>query len=391
MEVLGNSAAAPATRAGGLPGDTVPDGWFSEEVFPFEGFAGDEFPYGADPDSAYPEDPFPGGEYEDGVFPEDPFPELLDAPFPELLSRDHLFRDAPTASGAASGADAAPTPGLGVDDRVGTVKTLLRADVSTDGPGLMDQTTVLEKFKRWATGQQARLAVEFEARQRQEQAGPATVNGPAQAASGLATSSTLSAEDLGKKRPKEHSLGVAEQIALARGESPHRGGRLLGMAKALVIEMPHTLGALDTGLLNEEKAMYVVKETAVLTVEDRAAVDEELAADTGTFDGVGTRGVIAAVKAAATRRDPRSVTQRASHAASERSVSLRPAPDCMTYLTALLPAHQGVAVYAALTRQADALRSAGTHAPGTRPWPTPSSSGPPAPPAALPASRSTSS
>jgi hypothetical protein len=152
---------------------------------------------------------------------------------------------------------------------------------------------------------------------------------------------------------------VAEQIALARGESPHRGGRLLGMAKALVIEMPHTLTALDAGRLSEEKAMHVVKETACLAVEDRAAVDEELAADTGTFDGVGTRGVIAAVKAAAIRRDPRSVTQRASHAATERGVSLRPAPDCMTYLTALLPAHEGVAVYTALTRQADTLRSAG--------------------------------
>ena len=92
---------------------------------------------------------------------------------------------------------------------------------------------------------------------------------------------------------------------------------------------------------------------------DRTAVDEELAADTGTFTGAGTRTVIAAARAAATRRDPRSVTQRASHAASERSVSLRPAPDCMTYLTALLPAHQGVAVHAALTRQADALKSAG--------------------------------
>jgi hypothetical protein len=33
----------------------------------------------------------------------------------------------------------------------------------------------------------------------------------------------------------------------------------------------------------------------------------------------------------------------------------------MTYLTALLPAHQGVAVHAALTRQADALHSAGDH------------------------------
>lgn len=197
-------------------------------------------------------------------------------------------------------------------------------------------------------GQQARLAVEFEGRQRQEQA-----------ELGDAAPVPASAEGLGKKRPKEHLTGVAEQIAMSRGESPHRGGRLLGMAKALVIEMPHSLAALDTGQLNEERAMYIVKETACLTVEDRTAVDEELAADTGAFDGVGTRGVIAAAKAAAVRRDPRSVTHRASHAASERSVSLRPAPDCMTYLTALLPAHQGVAVYKALTRQADTLKSAG--------------------------------
>ena len=81
---------------------------------------------------------------------------------------------------------------------------------------------------------------------------------------------------------------MAEQIALARGESPHLGGRLLGMAKALVTEMPHSLAALDTGQLNEERAMYFVKETACLTVEDRTAVDEELAADTGTFTGAGT-------------------------------------------------------------------------------------------------------
>jgi len=154
-------------------------------------------------------------------------------------------------------------------------------------------------------------------------------------------------------------MGAAEQIALARGESPNRGHRLLGMSKALVKEMSHSLAALDTGQLNEERAMYVVKETACLSVDDRSAVDEELAADTGAFNGAGTRAVIAATRAAAIRRDPRSVTQRASHAASERSVSLRPAPDCMAYFTALLPAHEGVAVYKALTRQADALRSAG--------------------------------
>uniref|UniRef100_UPI00135CBC15 DUF222 domain-containing protein n=1 Tax=Arthrobacter sp. 18067 TaxID=2681413 RepID=UPI00135CBC15 len=137
------------------------------------------------------------------------------------------------------------------------------------------------------------------------------------------------------------------------------GSRLLGMAKALVMEMPRTLAALNTGQLNEWRAALLVKETACLSVEDRCAVDEELAADTGTFDGAGDKAIIAAAKAAAYRRDPRSVVKRASHAATERTVSLRPAPDTMTYLTALLPVAQGVAVYAALTRHADSARTVG--------------------------------
>ncbi|MDP9692640.1 UNVERIFIED_ORG: hypothetical protein J2X79_000169 [Arthrobacter globiformis] len=92
--------------------------------------------------------------------------------------------------------------------------------------------------------------------------------------------------------------------------------------------MPHTLGALDSGQLNEERVMHVAKETDCLSPADRTAVDEELAADAGTFNGAGTRAVIAAVRSAAIRRDSRSVARRASHAASERRVSLRPAPDC---------------------------------------------------------------
>ncbi|MFE4835091.1 DUF222 domain-containing protein [Arthrobacter sp. NPDC056691] len=344
MEGFGNSALTGAAphgddlRAAAGPGALLPDavflfdanpaGWFSDETllfdeFGYDGFLDDGVPY----DDEYPES-----------FPVDPFPEAL-------------FYDAVFAGGAPSSADA---PWLSLDARLAAAEVFLKADLTADGPGLIDQTQALEKFKCWATGQQARLAVTFEAKQRQEQAELEAESSP-----GHGNRSALSAGDLGKPRPKEQSMGVAEQIALARGESPHRGGRLLGMAKALVTEMPHTLGALDTGQLNEERAMYVVKETATLTVEDRAAVDEELAADTGTFNGVGTRAVIAALKAAATRRDPRSVTQRASHAASERGVSLRPAPDCMTYLTAMLPAHQGVAVYAALTRQADTVHAAG--------------------------------
>jgi hypothetical protein len=102
-----------------------------------------------------------------------------------------------------------------------------------------------------------------------------------------------------------------------------------------------------------------VKETACLTAADRAAVDEELTPDTGTFDGAGDRRITAAARAAAYRHDPRSVTQRAAHAATERRVSLRPAPDTMTLLTALLPVTEGVAAYKALTHHADTTKNGG--------------------------------
>lgn len=204
----------------------------------------------------------------------------------------------------------------------------------TDSSGLIDQLRGLEDLKSAVAAAQARVAVAFDLAQRREQA-----------------KAGVPAAEQGK--------GVAAQVALARRESPNRGSRLLGLAKALVTEMPRTLAALEAGHLNEWRATLLVKETACLSVEDRCAVDEELAADTGTFDGAGDRAIIAAVKAAAYRRDPRSVTQRAAQAASERCVSLRPAPDTMTYLTALLPVAQGVAVYAALTRAADSARASG--------------------------------
>ncbi|WP_306912507.1 HNH endonuclease signature motif containing protein [Arthrobacter sp. B3I9] len=202
------------------------------------------------------------------------------------------------------------------------------------GAALIDELRELEDQKSAIAARQARISVAFDLVQRR-----------AQRAAGV-----LEAE-LG--------AGVGAQIALARRESPARGSRHLGLAKALVTEMPHTLAGLETGQLNEWHATLIVRETACLPAADRAAVDEELAADTGTFTGAGDRAIVAAARAAAYRRDPRSATERASHAATERHVSLRPAPDTMCYLTALLPVAEGVAVYAALTRHADTARSAG--------------------------------
>jgi hypothetical protein len=74
---------------------------------------------------------------------------------------------------------------------------------------------------------------------------------------------------------------------LARRDSPARGGRHLGFAQALVHEMPHTLAALESGVLSEWRATLIVRESACLDVEDRRALDAELCADVASLDGKG--------------------------------------------------------------------------------------------------------
>ncbi len=67
----------------------------------------------------------------------------------------------------------------------------------------------------------------------------------------------------------------------------------------------------------------------------------------------------AAAKTIAYRLDPQGYVERLGKAESERRVSVRPAPDVMSRLSALLPVAQGVACQAALTRHADTLIGTG--------------------------------
>ena len=120
--------------------------------------------------------------------------------------------------------------------------------------------------------------------------------------------------------------GVASEVALARRDSPARGGRHLGFAKALVYEMPHTLAALECGALSEWRATLIVRESACLDVEDRRALDAEMCADVSKLDGKGDKRIIAAAKKIAYRLDPQAVVDRAAKAESDRTVTIRPAP-----------------------------------------------------------------
>jgi hypothetical protein len=197
-----------------------------------------------------------------------------------------------------------------------------------DESALVERIAELERVKSAAAAGQARAAAALDAARR---AAEATAGIPA----------------------ARRGRGVASEVALARRDSPARGSRHLGFAKALVHEMPHTLAALETGVLTEWRATLIVRESACLDVEDRGTLDAELCADPAGLDGMGDARVAAAAKTIAYRLDPQAVVDRAAKAETERTVSIRPAPDTMTYLTALLPVAQGVSVYAALRREAD--------------------------------------
>ena len=201
-------------------------------------------------------------------------------------------------------------------------------DPHADEAVLIGQIGYFERLKSAAAAGQARAAAALDARRRADEA-----------AAGVPRAK------LGR--------GVATEVALARRDSPARGGRHLGFAKALVHEMPHTLAALECGALSEWRATLIVRESACLDVGDRRLLDAELCGDVTKLDGMGDARVAAAAKEIACRLDVQAVVDRAAKAEGDRTVTIRPAPDTMTYVTALLPVAQGVGVYAALKRAAD--------------------------------------
>ncbi|WP_085873526.1 MULTISPECIES: HNH endonuclease [unclassified Nocardioides] len=161
---------------------------------------------------------------------------------------------------------------------------------------------------------------------------------------------------------RDQGRGVAAQIALARRESPARGARLLALAHALAAELPHTRAAMAAGL-SEWRATLIARETTCLSPQDRAAVDQQLCAPlpdgTHRYESWGDRRLVAETQKLAYALDPAAVVNRRSKAETERRVTLRPAPDTMAQLTTLLPATQGVAVWATLTAIADTQRAHG--------------------------------
>lgn len=168
-------------------------------------------------------------------------------------------------------------------------ETLTAIDPDAEEAALIERIAELERLKSAAAAGQARAAAAVDAARR-----------AAEGAAGVPAA--------------RRGRGLASEIALARRDSPPRGSRHLGFAKALVYEMPHTLAALDCGALSEWRATLIVRESACLDVADRRALDAELCGDPGDLEGMGDARVVAAARAIAYRLDPQAVVDRAANA-----------------------------------------------------------------------------
>lgn len=220
---------------------------------------------------------------------------------------------------------------MGVEELECILHRLGQPDPALDDTDRIDLIEVLERLKGACAGAQARLSSDY------------------------ATSRTAELRSQGVSVARA-TRGIGAELALARRESPSRGRLHLRLARTLVGEMPATYAALCAGRITEYAAGLVVRATAELHSADRAAVDARLDPQSGTRSDAQLE---AAARALTYELDPHTFVRRARKAAGDRRVTVRPAPNVMSYVTALLPVEEGVACYAALKQASDALRASG--------------------------------
>lgn len=234
----------------------------------------------------------------------------------------------------ASGSESTTTPDPGP---VAAALALLRSAITSgalgdlDDQGRLEVLRDLELLTRAAAALSVRVQVAFRTSQiaRQVQDGVA---------------------------PSRAGAAVAGDLALARMSTPTMSSRELTSARALTGEMPHTLAALQDGVISGFQARVITETTTCLTPQDRAEVDERLAPHLARSI---TPEISAAARGLVYEIDPAGFVRRSRTAAADRGVSLRPAPDVMALLTARLPAAQAVACHQALHEDALTRRTSG--------------------------------
>ena len=210
---------------------------------------------------------------------------------------------------------------------------------ATDDFDKITQLEELQTLLNATVGAIARVSVDFEVSQREDQRRRQVPSG-------------------------ERGRGIADQIALARRISPAQASRDLGFARAMQHDLAGTGELLSSGLINERAAQAVHRETDHLEPSLRREVDRELAP---ALPELGVRAAANAARRAALAVDPEGAAKRARKAAGDRAVWFKAEPDGMCKIVAFLPAPEGTAAFGALKKDAATEQATGAIDGRTRP------------------------
>ena len=160
---------------------------------------------------------------------------------------------------------------------------------------------------------------------------------------------------------RERDKGIADELAMAKGTSPHREAHDLTVRSVLVESLPHSFEHVLAGKARVTTAEKVAQVAVTLSDADRHALDAEIAGD---LPHLSPRAAQGRARRVADRLDQRAALLRLKGLEQQRHVSIRPVHEGMVRLSALLPTATGVTAYTALAQHADSQRAAGEQ--GTR-------------------------
>jgi hypothetical protein len=152
----------------------------------------------------------------------------------------------------------------------------------------------------------------------------------------------------------DSSLGA--EVGAARHQSPHCGRRKLGLARALVDDLPGTMAALARGDIDERRAEIIATGTADLNREDRLAADTEI---TRELRYLGDRDLQLLVARIVYRIDQAGAVRRRETARARRRVTKRNLGDGMAMVTGVVSDIHAAAIMNSLTERAGIERVTG--------------------------------
>jgi uncharacterized protein DUF222/HNH endonuclease len=207
------------------------------------------------------------------------------------------------------------------------VDALGELPVAAEPAGLLGRVEALERVKCAAAAAQARLTAVLDDRRNEAH--------PRYAAS-------------------EASLGA--EVGLARHQSPHCGRRKLGLARALVDDLPATLAALAGGEIDERRAEIIADGTRDLSQDDRRTADAEIGRE---LRYLGNRDLQQLVQRIVYRLDQAGAVRRRTRAQSRRRVTKRNLGDGTALVTGVVCDIHAAAIMGSLAERAALERATG--------------------------------